>query len=190
MAAAAHAPDFIEPVIGWREWSWTRGGGLRSIVRPVIWEPGRPAEAVCIPTAFREHEANLAKSQIQHDVPGSDCQCGIYAARHPGHLSLIGPDSPNHVTVLGRVVLWGRIVEHVAGWRAKHAYPIDFFIVTSSREHRYEPDALLGWRVLLACCASNLGEFRVPVESVADKDELASRFPPVTGESTAGWFGV
>jgi hypothetical protein len=29
--------------------------------------------------------------------------------------------------VLGRVALWGRVVEHEHGWRASHALPLDLY---------------------------------------------------------------
>ncbi|TMK73645.1 MAG: hypothetical protein E6G50_01190 [Actinobacteria bacterium] len=37
-----------------------------------------------------------------------------------------GRDDPQTVRrVLGRVLLWGRVVEHELGWRASHALPLD-----------------------------------------------------------------
>ena len=38
-----------------------------------------------------------------------------------------GRNDPHTVgRVLGRVLLWGRVVEHEHGWRASHALPLDF----------------------------------------------------------------
>jgi hypothetical protein len=64
-----------------------------------------------------------------HDAPHEDCSCGIHAARDPASVwtYLHGRDDPQTVRrVLGRVLLWGRVVEHELGWRASHARPLDF----------------------------------------------------------------
>lgn len=76
-----------------------------------VWEPGRPLAARC------EHG---------HSAPDARCGCGIYAARDPAEARryLVGRDEPGVVgRVLGRVLLWGLVVEGEHGWRGELAYP-------------------------------------------------------------------
>jgi hypothetical protein len=76
-----------------------------------VWEPGRPLAARC------EHG---------HFAPDARCACGIYAARDPAEARryMVGRDEPNVVgRVLGRVFLWGVVVEGKYGWRGELAYP-------------------------------------------------------------------
>lgn len=99
----------IGPLTAWRTWSLAREGeGFR--LRPVarsrrVWPPRRPAGAYCARRRF-------------HPVPSFDCTCGLHAARELELLQRTkGP------TVLGAVSLWGRIIEHELGYRARFAYP-------------------------------------------------------------------
>ena len=54
-----------------------------------------------------------------HDAPTFTCKCGYYAMKHVA-------DIPT-AKVYGRVALWGRVIEHAAGFRAQYAYPQVFF---------------------------------------------------------------
>lgn len=62
--------------------------------------------------------------EIEHEVPDPSCSCGIYAA------STLLPVWPyvDDAVVVGRVALWGRVVEHAQGWRAQFAYPQALFV--------------------------------------------------------------
>jgi len=91
--------------------------------------------------------------------PKEPCECGIYA----GWLSILGPylrdrpTSPAVARVLGRVSLWGRVIECERGYRASHAYPLCVFVPVDCslrREHRREE------------IASGLEVYGVPVEPV------------------------
>ena len=112
------APDYVEALIGWRVWCVVRtrdGLRLASVIQDEVWPDGRELVARCV-----EHE---------HPAPQESCTCGIHAARDPELVRsyLLGRDEPGTLTrVLGRVLLWGRVVEHERGWRASHAYPLDF----------------------------------------------------------------
>ncbi len=100
-----------EPLMGWRAWTLagTRTGDdvrLRPIAgdgRP--WPPRTPAWAACA-----RHRG--------HAVPDPWCTCGLHAV--PGPDALRRTRDP---AVLGTVALWGRVIEHDAGWRAAFAYP-------------------------------------------------------------------
>jgi hypothetical protein len=78
-----------------------------------VWEPGHGLAAAC------------AKG---HPAPDPACSCGIYAARDPEEARryLVGRDDPHVVgRVLGRVALWGTVVEGERGWRASRAHPVE-----------------------------------------------------------------
>jgi len=100
-----------EPVIAWRSWAltgWRDGSHL--MLRPVArraaaWRPGEVAEASCRTIPF-------------HDAPNTDCRCGLHAS--PTLDVLRHTKCP---AVLGRVALWGRVIEHERGFRARFGYP-------------------------------------------------------------------
>lgn len=111
---AGLAPERLvltEAVHGWRTWGLAGhrdGHDVRLLPtagtrRP--WPARRPVRAEC-------------GRRRNHPVPGPDCTCGIHATRLPDLLR-----RTREPAVLGRVALWGRVVEHVHGYRAEYAYP-------------------------------------------------------------------
>jgi hypothetical protein len=136
--AAASAPDLIEPVAGWRLWSVLRrrdGLCLSSVARDALWPAGQGLEARC-----RLHG---------HAAPQAGCACGIHALRRPGELfrclgGLVSPPTPY---VVGRVALWGRVVECERGWRAEWAYPLSLAVVASGRDERAVDEVAAGLAV-------------------------------------------
>jgi hypothetical protein len=101
----------VEPILAWRSWTLTgRRDGESLLLRPVTagsraWRPREVAQATC----------RLAWS---HEAPNADCSCGLHATRDIDFLRRTR--SP---AVLGRVALWGRVIEHEHGYRARFAYP-------------------------------------------------------------------
>jgi hypothetical protein len=69
------------------------------------WRPREVAQATC----------RLAWS---HEAPNVDCSCGLHATRDLDFLR-----RTRCPAVLGRVALWGRVIEHEHGYRARFAYP-------------------------------------------------------------------
>lgn len=115
-ALAPEAPGLdrhegTEPILAWRTWSLTgRPDGSGLLLRAVgrhhrVWPPSEAAEGAC-----RAHPL--------HDVPSPSCRCGLYATRSEAVLRRTRCPG-----VLGRVALWGRVVEHDLGFRARYAYP-------------------------------------------------------------------
>lgn len=111
------APDFAEPLRGWRAWrvTETRAGlRLSSVIHDDTWEPRAAFRATCRTTAQ------------PHRSPSATCGCGIYASRSTLDASqyLIGRNDPLVVhRVVGVVRLWGAVFEGARGWRAELAYP-------------------------------------------------------------------
>ena len=67
--------------------------------------------------------------------------------------------------MIGRVALWGDVVEGPSGWRASHAYPIELVRSDAGgRAERASPARLLD-EILVA-----LEAYEVPVDLVAPSD--------------------
>lgn len=100
-----------EPVIAWRAWALTgRHDGRRLHLRPVAgrtrpWPPMKPAVATC-------------KLGRMHVAPSLECTCGLHGAHDTDILR-----RTKDPAVLGTVALWGRVIEHEHGYRARFAYP-------------------------------------------------------------------
>lgn len=98
-----HAPDLIEPVVGFRNWRILRTGPARGELSspyfPVAWsEPVMRAEC----RRWRTPEALL---DTPHVAPQSECGCGIRAYHTPtGDFSKV-----DYRAVSGIVTVWGRI---------------------------------------------------------------------------------
>jgi hypothetical protein len=100
---------------------------LSSPVYETVWLPRRETVASCRSRAD-------AWSWLPHAAPAEDCRCGIYAARTPAQAaSLLAGRRlarARHAVcaALGRVFLWGSVVECEQGWRAERAYPAALYL--------------------------------------------------------------
>jgi hypothetical protein len=130
---AVEAPDYIEPVIGWRAWRATlstEGAELISAFHDHRWPQYRQVSAVC--RAFQ------LPWRSRHAAPEERCGCGIYAVGFEpfarGYASL-GPPGL-YFPVLGTVALWGKVVVTWYGWRAEFAYPQQLLVpILGRRRH-------------------------------------------------------
>lgn len=108
----AEAGFIAEPVVAWRTWALAGSrDGAEVRLMPIVgdthpWPVREPNHASC---ALRRRHAG---------IPEIDCSCGLYGTDRDEVLRRTR--SP---AVLGRVALWGRIVEHALGYRAEYAYP-------------------------------------------------------------------
>ncbi len=129
------APDYVEPIVGWRVWLVvTEGKGfrLRSVVYDALWSPRNELVARCLQHTFRLPWRKGSK----HVPPAGGCGCGIYAAREPEDVAsyLEGRSSADTLSVhrvIGTVSLWGGVVECTRGWRASRAYPKTIYVPTT-----------------------------------------------------------
>jgi hypothetical protein len=116
------APDYTDPVIGWRIWRVVRCRGqylLGSLFNRVAWFPESALDAQCFQSLIRSRA---------HHSPELKCHCGIYAAqRDTIDTSLLSQRSLRPL-VVGRVYLWGNVIEAQAGWRASRGYPERIFV--------------------------------------------------------------
>jgi hypothetical protein len=159
------APGFAEPVGAWRVW-WVlrreRKLRLRSLYFPLLWEPGRRVEAECL-------RRRLLKPwrRRSHGAPHKLCDCGIYATTTlsgvANYLRLMQPGPPEAIQwAVGRVSLWGVVIECEPGWRAACAYPAALYVPTPpvARRPRLTPREV----------AEGLAGYGVPVTVVDASD--------------------
>jgi hypothetical protein len=163
------APDFADPIVGWRTWLVVRrpaGPRLASVVQRTVWEPRRELVCECLAPrrrlSFRRRPAHLQGS------PDSGCSCGIYAstdAELAGQYVFSGEFEcrPALARVIGLVSLWGRVLKCPRGWRAEFAYPARIYIPL------HEDYAI--WSTRVEELAFALTEYGVPVEVVSHRGE-------------------
>jgi len=150
------APDYVQPVIGWRTWSAVVRDNetrLSSVIQRSLWPRGAPLFASCRCARW----SIWPWSRNRHDAPALDCGCGIYAASLNvvrRYLPAVLADSVL-VRVIGRVALWGVVYEHDQGWRASAAYPKSLFVPVSDLR------AVNAERIV-----SDLAAYGVPVRAV------------------------
>ncbi len=157
------APDYIEPVVGWRIWRVVRCRGqylLGSLFNRVAWFPETALDAQCFQSIIRSRS---------HDAPSVKCHCGIYAAqRDTIDAALLGQRSLRPL-VIGRVSLWGTVVEAESGWRASRGYPERIFVPRIGGPAKDED-----YRI-----AAGLEAYGVPV-SVVSVESVASVMPTLS----------
>jgi hypothetical protein len=155
----------VEPVVGWRTWlviPAPEGLRLRSVVFGTDWEPCEELSARC--ELVRGRLWYRPWRRISHPAPSASCECGIWAAKDieyaAGFFNLYD-DLLSEACVhraIGRVALWGAVVDGGLGWRASHAYPADLYVPTH-RDNGQEVDA--------GAIASGLSGYGAPIEVVA-----------------------
>ncbi len=126
-----------EAVLAWRAWALTgHRDGSNLLLRPVAgraraWIPGRPAEASCRVGWF-------------HDAPDVGCSCGLHGTHEIDLLR-----KTRNPAVLGRVALWGRVIEHELGFRARFGYPQRLRLICQFCFWQHRPQAaaptVVGW---------------------------------------------
>ncbi len=122
------APDYAEPIEAWRLWIAVPEDvhiQLRSVVYRTLWPAGEAMVAHCL----RRYILPRPWRRRNHEVPTPGCHCGIYATGL-AELKPFLTDGPWRlaVRVLGRVALWGSVIECERGWRASHAYPRRLYV--------------------------------------------------------------
>jgi hypothetical protein len=158
-------PDFLEPVVGWRTWLVVPvpcGLRLRSVVFATDWAPRQELAARCELIRARQWHRPWRRVST-HVAPATSCECGVWAAKdieYAADFFNLYDDLLSEACVhraIGRVALWGAVVDGGLGWRASHAYPADLYVPTH-RENGQEVDA--------RAIARGLARYGVPVEVV------------------------
>jgi hypothetical protein len=159
------APDYAAPLYGWRLWLVVPSGArlaLASIVYDVVWPTGEPLVAGCLHRR-RSSRPPWRKEPTGHAAPSEPCRCGIYAIDDPTRLaSYLDGAYPGRVAVhrvIGRVALWGTVIESERGWRASHAYPAHLYVPLLTGEPRST-----------AAVAGALAAYGVPVDAIPQRE--------------------
>ena len=136
---------------GWRYWRLEAGAGRLASVsqKRVTWVPGETLRAFCIGD--------------RHPAPHPGCACGVYATGELDDLREHGLCLPPGGLVIGRVHLWGTVIEDADGWRGAAGYPASLSVV---RETVADPAAAL----------EALRAYGVPV----DETSLAEAVGPIS----------
>ena len=95
----------------------------------------------------------LSPKHRPHRAPKLTCTCGIYAAAsYADALRFLQQyDEKNDGRlVIGKVSLWGCVIQHENGYRAEYAFPQNLYLVHGTREikqqirHTYAVDVAIG----------------------------------------------
>jgi hypothetical protein len=166
-AAEPTAPDFVEAIEVWKAWRVAERDGafhLQSVLKPTIWPHRRPLVAECLHP--ENGPARVWRRSCRHTAPELGCDCGIYGAG----LSQVAPyltPAPFQsevIRVLGRVSLWGTVVECERGYRASNAYPLSIYVpVDSTRGGRLAEEIAFG-----------LVAYGMPVELLSEPSTVAA----------------
>ena len=125
------AGDPQEPVVGWRIWRVT-GDGLRATVWDTPWPARERFDARC-----RRGSAAYWSDEppAGHRAPDPGCDCGVYAFKRREDAEQLAREKVDgDVIAVGRVSLWGRVIETELGFRAERAYPYDLVLLGGSDE--------------------------------------------------------
>jgi hypothetical protein len=163
------APDYVEPVRGWRTWLVVQGhdgARLASVSFPALWPRRRRLSAEC---GRGFHTGAGPPLRIEHRAPSIDCSCGIYATWNLDRATQIADCATARFrdclgravlgAALGEVSLWGTVVECSHGWRAGFAYPARIYVLSPSYGRRTQ---VVGADEL----ADDLAAYGVPVQSL------------------------
>jgi len=122
LARAPEAERSTEPILGWRAWRVHRteaGVRLAPTTPRSDWPTHEAIHATCSGAHTRLYMVFNPELQAQHRSPEPWCTCGIHAMKEPRRLA----HGANRAGAIGRIAMWGRVVEHSKGWRAEFAYP-------------------------------------------------------------------
>jgi hypothetical protein len=129
-AATAQAPDLAAAIEAWRVWRVVhKDGGYRlcSALKPTVWPRREPLDAECL---HPEPPLRWLRRRERHGAPDASCECGIYGAglEQIGLYLMPAPAEPALARVVGRVSLWGTVIECERGFRASNAYPLSIYV--------------------------------------------------------------
>jgi hypothetical protein len=116
--------------VGWRFWAVSCIDGahrLRSPFRHNVWPVGGPMVAECLGA-----KPAMTPRSRQHSAPAPSCRCGIHGGTYRALSTFLNATHvpPAEAAVIGRVRLWGVVIEEQSAWRAMYAYPEKLLVPT------------------------------------------------------------
>ena len=136
---------------------------LKSIASDYVWFPKKAMKALCGGQG-NCREKPLLSIRKDSDIPSFYGQCGIRGFKSK-EMALDFGDWWVQGAVLGKVVLWGKIIEHEEGYRAEWAYPLSLEFGVCWRCEKLFPLSqtwllreIINWwlRSIIICCNSCL----------------------------------
>jgi hypothetical protein len=91
----------------------------------MIWEPRQKVEAECRPLGTPTHG--------RHRSPEFNCWCGVWGFSNLE--KLLSALVTYRVSAIGKVSLWGRVIETEDGYRAQYAYPQELWLPDRTLEN-------------------------------------------------------
>jgi hypothetical protein len=175
---------FVGPFYAWRAWRAIeqRVGDevwwLRSVIFNDLWRPHEEQVARC----RRNRLWRLLHWRSRnHHAPDECCNCGIYAAGPEllrPYLTDVGHDK-QHVWVVGRIAIWGSLVECERGFKAERVYPERLYVVPSTLYGRKRAQRALE-------VAFSLRDYGVPVEVLSGSgDEIIAALKQIDDRQAA-----
>ena len=123
-------PTLREPLLGWRVWR-VSAGFIEAVVWSTAWQPRTRFEARCEVEPSPFWQPRVARAS--HRAPSPECECGVYAFKAREDAELLAREKACHDQLaLGRVSLWGRVIETEYGFRAAYAYPYELELLGGS----------------------------------------------------------
>jgi hypothetical protein len=158
------APDYLEVLSGWRVWRVVKVKSrllLASVIYNSLWEPRCELTAMCM------CGWGLPRRWVpppEHAAPQAGCECGVYAAAELGEAvryldrtwARVRGRGRTVQYAIGRVALWGAVIECEQGWRGELAYPQRLWVPTGAERGRPFEQA--------STVAEALTAYGVPVE--------------------------
>jgi hypothetical protein len=123
----AGVPDLVQVITAYRAWRTEAVNGqvrLAALGMYTVWQPRQKVEAECIQWASWKMRRLLSNEAcpLEHDAPDANCCCGIWGFKSIENLRL-ALGRRYTPSVIGKVSLWGRVIETENGFRAQYAYP-------------------------------------------------------------------
>jgi len=103
-----------EPITGWRAWKVKESGLLWPLYGHMPFDVSQPAACRYPPP-----------SPIPHRAPKSWCSCGYYAVKLAQ--DAVWPGISGREIVVGRVAMWGTVIECEHGYRAERMAPLALY---------------------------------------------------------------
>lgn len=150
MTSWDRVPDGIGPIVGFRMWSYTLSQVDAHLHPPMMrgdWSTPSPWEGA--EARWVMAECAMVDTDPTH-APAEDCRCGFYAMKSLELVPVFDVQMPNEDgvrvgTILGRVELAGKIIEHDRGYRAERARIVELIPIEG-----HEADAeRLSWLLCL-----------------------------------------
>lgn len=121
-SAAGRIPDYTHTLVAWRAWL-VRSRRLDSLGVDNLWQPRVALPANCV-----------KMDDVNHHSPSMDCTCGYWSFKT---LDVLGEAirHDENMAVIGKVAIWGRVIECEQGYRSEYAYPQELWLLKPGLEY-------------------------------------------------------